>query len=292
MFFQIKNKIDTYFQKSLFGGLEEFDSSVDESFSLKPNAKRLILKTKVAGSPATASNVQSPAHQPSRFNGHGTPENSRRLNISRTGTPVPKGGDANLPGGSSVVDANLTVDDSFRNQIPTTAPPPQRADEDNARRVSWLHSNALEKVVKQNRITEEPLDNTINELVGSREGSLPAGRNVFLERRVGGDENRAKATMAAHTSSDSLGMGQSFLDDTNADLSLINTEANAAGVILQRSGYGSLYLTLKIFKLIQTHFQILHYSIFGFTGRLHGVRWQLRRSESHDWATWLWKCLL
>lgn len=34
----------------MFGGLEEFDSSVEESFSLKPNAKRLLIKAKPSNS--------------------------------------------------------------------------------------------------------------------------------------------------------------------------------------------------------------------------------------------------
>lgn len=86
------------------------------------------------------------------------------------------------------------------------------------------------------------MDNTIHELVGTKEDA--AARNearggvVYLERRSNApDELRSKATMAAHTSSDSMNLtSRSFLDETNADLSLINTDAHPAGVVLQRSG--------------------------------------------------------
>lgn len=153
------------------------------------------------------------------------------MQMSRTTTPTQR-----PPIGADTSVAEEV--DSFRNQIPTSAPPLQRLDDDNARRVSWLHSNALEKATKQNRVSELAMDNTIHELVGSKEDarSDTRGGPAYPERRNAPEEAaRSKATMAAHTSSDSL-VSRSFLDETNADLSLINTEPHPAGVILQRSG--------------------------------------------------------
>lgn len=88
------------------------------------------------------------------------------------------------------------------------------------------------------------MDNTIHELVGTTKEDAAArqearGGVVYLERRSNApDELRSnKATMAAHTSSDSMNLtSRSFLDETSADLSLINTDAHPAGVVLQRSG--------------------------------------------------------
>lgn len=207
--------------------MEEFDSSVEESFSLKPNAKRLIIKAKPSSvqSPSTTS-TQSPAHTMSKFLNVSHTDNRQNI-ASRSTTPRPTANDS------------INEDDceSFRNQIPTSAPP-HRPDEENTRRVSWLHSNALEKVTKQNRLSDFVLDNTIQELVTGKEDTLKE-KSILAQSSDGPSiENKSKSIhFNAHTSSDSLSMSRSFLDETNADISLINTEANPCGVVLQRSGY-------------------------------------------------------
>lgn len=194
----------------MFGGLEECDSSVEESFSLKPNAKRLVLKPKIAQSPSA--NTQSPGHQ-NRFPIASTAQESpRQLSTNRNMTPK-----------------QTTPSDeveSFRNQIPTSAPI-GRADE-NTRRVSWLHSNALEKVTKQNRLSELAMDNTIQELVTSKDDSTSP-----LSRRSISEKAPVKSShLNAHTSNESI----SFLDETNADVSLLNVEVHPAGIVLKRAG--------------------------------------------------------
>lgn len=206
-----------HLKKSLFGGLEEFDSSVEESFSLKPNAKRLIIKPKVT---PTASTHQSPAHFVSSNSSTNIPavasEDSRRPSSatapSRSETPTSRG-------------------ESYRNQIPTTAPQP--ATDDNARRVSWLHSNALEKVTKQNRMSDLPMDNTIKELVTATVDDAVTTAETNADAAAATASTRSTTTH--FNANDSL--SRSFFDDTNADLSLIVHEPNLAGVILQRSGY-------------------------------------------------------
>lgn len=54
---KIKPATSTLSKMSLFGGLKEFDSSIEESFSFKPNAKRLIIKPKVS-TPTTLGPIQ------------------------------------------------------------------------------------------------------------------------------------------------------------------------------------------------------------------------------------------
>lgn len=202
--------VGTYSNKSLFGGLEECDSSVEESFSLKPNAKRLVLKPKIA-QPSTAY-TQSPGHQNKFLDSSTAQESPRQLSSTRNATTKQTG----------------TSDDaeSFRNQIPTSVPI-ARADE-NTRRVSWLHSNALEKVTKQNRISELAMDNTIQELVTSKDDNS----NQLSRRPISEAAPVKTSHLNAHTSNESI----SFLDETNPDVSLLNLEVHPAGIVLKRTG--------------------------------------------------------
>lgn len=224
-------------KKSLFGGLEEFDSSVEESFSLKPNAKRLTIKPKVAQSPG-GSSFQSPSHH-AKFSS-ATPE---LANINRTSQHSRQ----NTP----VRNADSVSAESFRNQIPTSAPPSAgtATDAENARRVSWLHSNALEKATKQNRIPDFVLDNTIQELVTSKDVSATKSKGFSDESIIMPVRSAAQRQFNAQTSSESvLSVSRSFMDDTNPDLSLINTDPNPAGVVLQRSRY---YTIPALDKLVE-----------------------------------------
>lgn len=195
----------------MFGGLEEFDNSV-ESFTMKPNAKRLILKAKP---------VQSP----------NTPLGSKSLSARNNTVHASAVGSGGGP-----ATATQDTDDSFRNQIPTTA---SALDNENTRRVSWLHSNALEKVSKQNRASEFTPDNTIKELVAGKENSDTARRSSIGDKSSMLNDSIAmpvKMTkINAQTSSESiLSATQSFLDESNVDLSM-NFEPNPAGVVLKRA---------------------------------------------------------
>lgn len=133
-------------------------------------------------------------------------------------------------------DSALDESESFRNEIPQSAPPLRPEDENN-RRVSWLHSNALEKVTKQNRLSDFVMDNTIQELVTTKDDAIKEKTNVQTGGQSGEAVQTAKSMhFNAHTSTDSLSMSRSFLDETNADISLINTETHPSGIVLQRSG--------------------------------------------------------
>lgn len=190
----------------MFGGLEEFDSSIEESFSLKPNAKRLIIKPKAS----TASNLTPNA-------------NNTSLNIPRSQETSPI----------------VSSEERRSSQLPTIPAEPE-----NSRRVSWLHSN-LDKVSQQNRADNE-INSTMQDLVSS--GKLKSGSIDKLSTSPGilrQDPNRANISSLQHKSvhfpglnaNDSILSTKSFLDDTNADISLINTEPHPTGIVLQRSGY-------------------------------------------------------
>lgn len=211
------------FQKSLFGGLEEFDSSVEESFCLKPNAKRLVLKPKSAQkSPNQTKPLQS--SQNTSFIGN----NDSPKHFTSTGS-------------KDVGDTEQT----FNNQIPTNASI-QNSDQENVRRVSWLHSKALEKAVKP-RLSDFH-ENTIKELVNvpSRESLKQASKPMSAsplsaehQTTSARDNITFDLTNQYNTpaSTDSSFASHSFLDDTNPDLSLINVAPNPAGVILTRAKY-------------------------------------------------------
>ncbi len=207
----------------MFGGLEEFDSSVEESFCLKPNAKRLVLKPKSAqkSSPNQSRPLQST--QNTSFTGN---DNAKQLTSSK--------------------DAADT-EHTFNNQIPTNLST-QNTDQENVRRVSWLHSKALEKAVKP-RLSDFH-ENTIKELVtspspkeSSKQMSKQTGASPLSggEHQAGRDSNLLTFDLTHQyntpASTDSSFASHSFLDDTNPDLSLINVAPNAAGVILTRSKY-------------------------------------------------------
>uniref|UniRef100_A0A1L8DWH8 Nuclear pore complex protein Nup98-Nup96 n=1 Tax=Nyssomyia neivai TaxID=330878 RepID=A0A1L8DWH8_9DIPT len=122
-------------KKSLFEGLEEYDSSVEENFNLKPNARRLII-TKATTTPNKSIN-QSP--------GTSTlyPVLPKRASLNET--------------------ANKENNESFTNEIPTSMPP-----ENTTRRISWLHSN-LDK--NRTRNSDVYLENTIQEIVAEKQKS-------------------------------------------------------------------------------------------------------------------------
>lgn len=190
---------------------------MDESFCLKPNAKRLVLKPKSAQkSPNQSRPLQST--QNTSFIGN-TADSGRPLSHSSSKDP----------------DAEQT----FNNQIPTNLST-QNTDPDNVRRVSWLHSKALEKAVKP-RLSDFH-ENTIKELVTtpSKESSKQTSKPTSGEHQA--TSARDSTFDLTHqyntpTSTDSSYASHSFLDDTNPDLSLINVAPNAAGVVLARAKY-------------------------------------------------------
>ncbi|KAJ6638700.1 Nuclear pore complex protein Nup98-Nup96 [Pseudolycoriella hygida] len=216
---KVKPIQSTLSKKSLFGGLEEFDSSVEESFCLKPNAKRLVLKPK---STAKSPNQSKPLQSTQNTSFTGNTDTSKPFTLS----------------GSK---DTAHMEQTFNNQIPTN-PSTQSADQENVRRVSWLHSKALEKAVRP-RLSDYH-ENTIKELVTvpSKEttkqtSTTPAGAE--LQATSPRDSNITIDLTQHNTlaSTESSFVTHSFLDDTNTDLSLINVAPNAAGVTLTRAKY-------------------------------------------------------
>lgn len=200
-----------YSQKSLFGGLEEFDSSVEESFCLKPNAKRLVLKPRSAQK--SSPNQSKPLQSTQNTSFIGSIDSAKQL------TTISK-------------DPSTDAEQSFNNQIPTSLPNIDQ--ENNTRRVSWLHSKALEKAVKP-RLSDFH-ENTIKELVTTKDSAKQVSKPISDHQATG---TRELTFDVSHTpaSTDSSFASHSFLDDTNPDLSLINVAPNAAGVILTRAKY-------------------------------------------------------
>lgn len=197
-------------QKSLFGGLEEFDNSIEEGFSLKPNAKRLIIKPK-------ASNVSSMTPNATNTSSNLTPQN-----LNETNPIVP-------------------AEERRLSQLPSTSSEP-----DNPRRVSWLHSNLDKVPQQQHRSGDNEINTTMQDLVSI--GKSKSNSTDKLSTSPGilrQDANRANIPSLQHKSvhfpglnaNDSILSTKSFLDDTNADISLINTEPHPTGIVLQRSGY-------------------------------------------------------
>jgi nuclear pore complex protein Nup98-Nup96 len=121
-------------KKSLFDGLEEHDASLEDSFSLKTNPKRLIIKPKSASKPSN--------------------DESAIFNRSAIDEP-------------NITDKrNESMTESFSNQIPLTQP--QNNELDNDRRVSWLRTAPSQGIrQRSSKVRDSGADTTLNQIVGS-----------------------------------------------------------------------------------------------------------------------------
>lgn len=175
---------------------------------MKPNAKRLIIKPKVS----TTGNT-----------GASTPNTSLQISKSQETSPI------------------TSKDDRRTSQIRLVPSEPE-----NPRRVSWLHSN-LDKVPQQGRGDNE-INTTMQDLVSSgKSKSLSIDKLSTSPGILRQDQNRSNISSLQHKSvhfpglnaNDSILSTKSFLDDTNADISLINTDypPHPTGIVLSRSGY-------------------------------------------------------
>lgn len=202
------------FQKSLFGGLEEFDSSVEESFSLKPNAKRLIIKPKVStGGDLVQNNTNSTYTVPNASNSNAV------------GSPA-------LNAGSESIAAQSI----------------EEAEPENSRRVSWLHSN-LEKMTHQNRATDATLNNTIHDLVSNGKSRSSSDKLLSAHNIARQEDTSPRSTSGlSHyapkvtnynnfTANDSILSTKSFLEETTTELPPISTDPHPTGIVLTRPGY-------------------------------------------------------
>lgn len=203
-------------KKSLFEGLEEYDSSVEECFTLKTNAKRLVIKPK--SSTTTTKNNNN---------------NSNNLNNS---LPIQTN---QLNDGNSTTKNKLNSTENFQNIISNS--PIISSDGDTSRRVSWLTTNALDKVRQNQRsITDSVLETTLSELVSSDKGGLMksgggGGGNNKLPTTQECSPNSPGGGFGAHTSGDSQIMNRSCFDESQHDFS-INYEPHPTGIVLRRHG--------------------------------------------------------
>uniref|UniRef100_A0A182QPM2 Nuclear pore complex protein Nup98-Nup96 n=1 Tax=Anopheles farauti TaxID=69004 RepID=A0A182QPM2_9DIPT len=233
-------------KKSIFEGLEEYDSTLEDSFTLKPNAKRLIIKPRPTKSTIIIPEATGGAHN----------------------TSITTGGD-NI--------STPTRGESFRNQIPSyptdsATAKQQQTQVDGSRRVSWLQSNVLDKVRQQQqqqqqlsgnqRLSESVLDNTIKEFAVSssnnRASSLSSSgiREESGEVDDGGKGGKGKdgtsstsPVLGNQTVNDSFISNRSFLNETSVgagigtELStsvaplLEDAEPHPTGIVLRRVGY-------------------------------------------------------
>lgn len=204
-------------KKSLFDGLEEYDSSVD-SFSMKPSAKRLNIKSK-------------PGSLNDSLNGSRT----FLLNTSDVavcGTP------RRNPG-------NKENEESFDNQIPRQREAISGGHEASGRD-SWIQSNALEKArnaaVGGRHGEATALSSTIHELVTDRAGNRPSASGTLdnslnVSAKMGDLSHRSGATFVSQASSlDSLASRTFNPDETNVDL-VDPYSIHPTGIVLKRAGY-------------------------------------------------------
>ncbi|XP_035891402.1 nuclear pore complex protein Nup98-Nup96 [Anopheles stephensi] len=265
-------------KKSIFEGLEEYDSTLEDSFTLKPNAKRLIIKPRPTKSTIIIPDAVG-----------GTREAAYNLSGGSNTSIV--GDDMPTPTRASAV-----AGESFRNQIPThptdTGPSgkyqqqqqqqqQQQGSTDGSRRVSWLQSNVLDKVRQQQqsnnqRLSESVLDNTIKEFAVSssnmrseRASSMSSGaiREESGEAdetglRKGTGKDSTSPVLGNQTVNDSFISNRSFLNETSVgggigtDLStsvaavLEDAEPHPTGIVLRRVGYYTIPTLDEIAQLM------------------------------------------
>lgn len=202
-------------KKSLFDGLEEYDGTLEDSFSAKPNAKRLIIKPKA--SPATNSTSSSNLHI----------------------TLKAKVGDQ-----SSVADHlkepnSKNETENFQNQIPLN--PLNDNNVDNGRRVSWLRTAPIPQGVNCLRQQQQKnnLDSTIKELQSDKENKKNPFEDSILVNEKGGDSSTSIGNSRNVSLSNESFLSNHNLDETNdPELSLLGSgEIHPTGITLRRPGY-------------------------------------------------------
>ena len=211
-------------KKSLFDGLEEYDGSLEDSFTLKTNAKRLIIKPRAS------------PHLPST---------SDNLNSS---SAVFLNAQANKSGVEKVGDKENENAESFQNQIPLN----QSTYQDNTesdRRVSWLRTVPSQGIRNRPKIRPSDtslMDTTMNQLMSDKENSTD---KVQLSHETGSKQTSPIGAESVSPSS-SVSRNLSLLNDTffsnrdldetqgDADLSLMSSvDPHPTGIVLRRSGY-------------------------------------------------------
>lgn len=123
-------------KKSLFDGLEEYDASLEDSFTIKTNAKRLIIKPRSSTTTDT-------------------------LNKTVELSSMIKSRDD-----SKTIEKENNVPETFQSQIPLTQQIGENFDQDSDRRVSWLKT-APQDVLARPNLREISADTTMNQLIQS-----------------------------------------------------------------------------------------------------------------------------
>ncbi|XP_052889086.1 nuclear pore complex protein Nup98-Nup96 [Anopheles moucheti] len=267
-------------KKSIFEGLEEYDSTLEDSFTLKPNAKRLIIKPR-----STKSTIIIP-----ETIGGGTREPQYNLsggsNASNVGDDIP------------TPTRHSGVGESFRNQIPIqptdTLPSGKyhqqqsQGTADSSRRVSWLQSNVLDKVRQQQqqqgnnqRLSESVLDNTIKEFAASSSNMRSERASLLstgLNREEAGESDDAgngarkglakdntsntSPVLGNQTLNDSFISNRSFMNETSVGAGIgtelstsvaavvEDAEPHPTGIVLRRVGYYTIPTLDEIAQLM------------------------------------------
>lgn len=205
-------------KKSLFDGLEEYDASLAESFTLKPNAKRLIIKMK--GSPAAKPLQESNI----------TMDDSLRL---KTGIIGPNVTPSVITPEKRPHQQNLETSERFDNVIPTTAQPPP----DNGRRVSWLQTVQFDKAKEP--ISDTLMETTLRELVTGGAEKQPISR-ISAQFSPSTTTQSTSKTLESDSSVD-LSVGIPTPDQSSTNTSRSPPEQDKpphpTGIILNRQGY-------------------------------------------------------
>lgn len=225
-------------KKSLFDGLEEHDSTIEENFNLSVNPRRLIIKKKNRNN-LNLSSADS--------NNDGSPLSTPQSSVPNT-PKLPLEGRMSLQSNISL--NGNDVRDDYNTEIQKNLI--MNPDSESTRRESWLNINGLEKMKQINRISElSPSlnDNTLLEYKSSDTNinrnseklSLSHGNSSEILNPLGmspGGTRGSPGRFAAQTSSDSLILNTSFVNESNsiADVNT-NYEPHPTGIILNRSGY-------------------------------------------------------
>lgn len=223
-------------KKSLFDGLEEHDSTIEENFNLAVNPRRLIIKKKNRNN----LNISS-----ADSNNDGSPLSTPQSSVPNT-PKLPLEGRMSLQ--SNVSLTGNDVRDDFNNDIQKN--PIMNPDSESTRRESWLNINGLEKIKQINRISElspSASDNTLLEFKSSdtnrMSDKISALQNTSSESLnplglAPGGTRGSPGRFAAQTSSDSLILNTSFVNESISTNDVNqNYEPHPTGIVLTRSGY-------------------------------------------------------
>ncbi|KAL9891435.1 nuclear pore complex protein Nup98-Nup96 [Glossina fuscipes] len=228
-------------KKCLFDGLEELDANA-ESFQLKPNPKRLILKNKTSNTSFNADTSVSETGPATIINGSRNESFSGETAAESTRTKVsglPSRGDANSNSGTLAA-------------VATTS-------ETTGRRESWLHPHNLEKVRQHNlNAGIEPgisPNSTLNELVPRKplETYRPLGNIAIVGRPSVSTvvenpfEDQSNTSLLSNRDQSDVNANSSIFSSrslttedksTSIDESgLAEYEEHPTGIILRRKGY-------------------------------------------------------